>query len=293
MLDHRGHRPLDGRHRLRLSASHHRTTAAHHPARRGRAQRGPTDHDFHRTQEQHMKRSKAYARAPSRSTRTPCTPPPGRPPRQGRPTRTKFDATVEVAFRLGVDPRKADQMVRGTVNLPHGTGKTARVLVFANGEKAEEARAAGADVVGGDELIEKVAAGWTRLRRRRRDPGPDGQGRPARQGARPARPHAQPEDRHRHAGRRQGRLRHQGRQDRVPRRQARQPALRHRQGVVLRRAARRELRRGARRGPAAQAVGRQGPLPQEGHRHHDDGPRHPGRPQPHPQPARPTTSGPA
>ena len=73
----------------------------------------------------------------------------------------KFDATVEVAFCLGVDPRKADQMVRGTVNLPHGTGKTARVLVFANGEKAEEARAAGADVVGGDELIDKVAAGWT------------------------------------------------------------------------------------------------------------------------------------
>ena len=73
----------------------------------------------------------------------------------------KFDATVEVAFRLGVDPRKADQMVRGTVNLPHGTGKTARVLVFANGEKAEEARAAGADFVGGDELIDKVAAGYT------------------------------------------------------------------------------------------------------------------------------------
>ncbi|WP_102509385.1 50S ribosomal protein L1 [Sanguibacter massiliensis] len=74
---------------------------------------------------------------------------------------TKFDSTVEVAFRLGVDPRKADQMVRGTVNLPHGTGKTARVIVFANGEKAEQARAAGADEVGGDELIEKVAAGWT------------------------------------------------------------------------------------------------------------------------------------
>ena len=73
----------------------------------------------------------------------------------------KFDATVEVAFRLGVDPRKADQMVRGTVILPHGTGKTARVLVFANGEKAEEARAAGADIVGGDELIDKVAAGFT------------------------------------------------------------------------------------------------------------------------------------
>jgi len=73
----------------------------------------------------------------------------------------KFDATVEVAFRLGVDPRKADQMVRGTVNLPHGTGKTARVLVFANGERAEQARAAGADIVGGDELIERVAAGFT------------------------------------------------------------------------------------------------------------------------------------
>ncbi len=73
----------------------------------------------------------------------------------------KFDATVEVAFDLGVDPRKADQMVRGTVNLPHGTGKTARVLVFAAGPKAEEARAAGADEVGGDELIEKVAGGYT------------------------------------------------------------------------------------------------------------------------------------
>ncbi len=74
---------------------------------------------------------------------------------------TTYDATVEVAFRLGVDPRKADQMVRGTVLLPHGTGKTARVLVFATGERAEKARAAGADEVGGDELIEKVAAGYT------------------------------------------------------------------------------------------------------------------------------------
>ena len=73
---------------------------------------------------------------------------------------TKFDATVEVAMRLGVDPRKADQMVRGTVNLPHGTGKTARVLVFANAEKADAAREAGADIVGGDELIDKVNGGW-------------------------------------------------------------------------------------------------------------------------------------
>ncbi len=75
--------------------------------------------------------------------------------------KTKFDSTVEVAFRLGVDPRKADQMVRGTVNLPHGTGKTARVIVFANGDRAEQALAAGADEVGGDDLIERVAGGWT------------------------------------------------------------------------------------------------------------------------------------
>ena len=73
----------------------------------------------------------------------------------------KAHSTVEVAFRLGVDPRKADQMVRGTVNLPHGTGKTARVVVFANGDKAEAAREAGADFVGSDELIEKIQGGWT------------------------------------------------------------------------------------------------------------------------------------
>ena len=73
----------------------------------------------------------------------------------------KTHSTVEVAFRLGVDPRKADQMVRGTVNLPHGTGKTARVVVFANGDKAEAAREAGADFVGSDDLIEKIQGGWT------------------------------------------------------------------------------------------------------------------------------------
>ena len=73
----------------------------------------------------------------------------------------KFDSTVEVALKLAVDPRKADQMVRGTVILPHGTGKTARVIVFATGPAAEAAIAAGADEVGGAELIEKVAAGWT------------------------------------------------------------------------------------------------------------------------------------
>ncbi len=72
-----------------------------------------------------------------------------------------FDSTVEVALKLGVDPRKADQMVRGTVILPHGTGKVARVIVFATGPAAEAAIAAGADEVGGAELIEKVAGGYT------------------------------------------------------------------------------------------------------------------------------------
>jgi large subunit ribosomal protein L1 len=75
-------------------------------------------------------------------------------------TTTKFDATVEVAMRLGVDPRKADQMVRGTVNLPHGTGKTARVVVFAAGDKAAEAEAAGADAVGSDDLVTRIQGGW-------------------------------------------------------------------------------------------------------------------------------------
>ena len=74
---------------------------------------------------------------------------------------TKTDATVEVAMRLSVDPRKADQMVRGTVNLPNGTGKTARVVVIAAGPKAAEAEAAGADFVGSDELIAKISGGWT------------------------------------------------------------------------------------------------------------------------------------
>jgi len=75
-------------------------------------------------------------------------------------TVTKFDATVEVAMRLGVDPRKADQMVRGTVNLPHGTGKQVSVIVFAAGAKAEEAEAAGADAVGSDELVARIQGGW-------------------------------------------------------------------------------------------------------------------------------------
>lgn len=74
--------------------------------------------------------------------------------------RAKFDETVEVAVRLGVDPRKQDQAVRGVVVLPHGTGKTKRVLVFAKGEKAKEAEAAGADFVGDQDMINKIQQGW-------------------------------------------------------------------------------------------------------------------------------------
>ena len=73
----------------------------------------------------------------------------------------KFDESVDIAVRLGVDPKHSDQMVRGTVALPHGTGKTMRVCVVASGEKITEAEEAGADVVGGDDLIEKISKGWT------------------------------------------------------------------------------------------------------------------------------------
>ncbi|WP_087975031.1 50S ribosomal protein L1 [Oceanobacillus rekensis] len=74
--------------------------------------------------------------------------------------KSNFDETVEAAFRLGVDPKKADQQIRGAMVLPHGTGKTQRVLVFAKGEKAKEAEAAGADYVGEEEYIEKINKGW-------------------------------------------------------------------------------------------------------------------------------------
>ncbi len=74
--------------------------------------------------------------------------------------KAKFDETVEIAFRLGVDPRHADQQVRGAVVLPHGTGKTRKVLVFAKGEKAKEAEEAGADFVGDDDIIAKIQGGW-------------------------------------------------------------------------------------------------------------------------------------
>ena len=107
-----------------------------------------------------MKRSKAYRKADELIQPEKLYTPVQAVDLARKTSTTKFDSAVEVAIRLGVDPRKADQMVRGTVNLPHGTGKTARVLVFAVGQRAEEARAAGADIVGSDDLVERVQGGF-------------------------------------------------------------------------------------------------------------------------------------
>jgi len=108
-----------------------------------------------------MKRSKAYKAAAELVDRENLYSPLDAAKLAQKTSATKMDSTVEVALLLGVDPRKADQMVRGTVNLPHGTGKTARVVVFAVGDRAAEAEAAGADVVGSDDLIARIQGGWT------------------------------------------------------------------------------------------------------------------------------------
>ena len=107
------------------------------------------------------KRSKAYEAAASKVSEDNLYSPAEAVALAKETNPSKTNATVEVALRLSVDPRKADQMVRGTVNLPHGTGKTARVVVFTQGDNIAKAEEAGADFVGGDELIAKVADGWT------------------------------------------------------------------------------------------------------------------------------------
>src|SRR5690348_1527635 len=107
-----------------------------------------------------MKRSKAYRQAAGQIDRERLYSPGEAVTMAEAAQVSKFEPTVEVALRLGVDPRKQDQMVRGTVNLPNGTGKTARVLVFATGQRAEDALAAGADHVGSDDLIERIQGGW-------------------------------------------------------------------------------------------------------------------------------------
>ena len=107
-----------------------------------------------------MKRSKAYQDADAKINHDGLYSPAEAVELAKQTKVTKFDPTVEVNLRLGVDPRKQDQMVRGTVNLPNGTGKTARVLVFATGDRAEAAKAAGADFVGSDDLIERIQGGF-------------------------------------------------------------------------------------------------------------------------------------
>ena len=107
-----------------------------------------------------MQRSKNYRKVAEQVDRTSLYSPAEAVRLAKETTTVKFDPTVEVAMRLGVDPRKADQMVRGVVNLPHGTGKTVRVIAFAAGAKAQEAEAAGADAVGTDELVARIQEGW-------------------------------------------------------------------------------------------------------------------------------------
>ena len=122
-----------------------------------------------------------------------------RRPRRSRSSRrcpdAKFDETVEVHFRLGLNVRHADEQLRGTIMLPHGTGRSMRVAVFAEGDKAREAEEAGADVVGLGRPRRQDRGRFPRLRRRDRDARPDGQRRQARPRARAARPDAEPEDR--------------------------------------------------------------------------------------------------
>ena len=199
---------------------------------------------------------------------------------------TKFDPTVEVALRLGVDPRKQDQMVRGTVNLPNGTGKTARVLVFATGDRAEEARAAGADYVGSDDLIERIQGGFLdfdavvatpdlmgKVGRLGRVLGPRGlMPNPKTGTVTPDVGRAVTDIK---GGKIEFRVDKNGNLHFVIGKASFPPN-----------AAAGELRRRPGRGDQAQARRGQGPVPEEGHLHHLDGPRHPGRPQQDPQPHR-------
>ena len=123
----------------------------------------------------------------------------------------KFDETVELALRLGVDPRHADQMVRGSVVLPHGLGKKVRVLVFAKGQKEKEAEEAGADFVGAEDLIDKIQKGWTEFDKTIATPDMMGQVSKLGKILGPARAHAEPQGGHRDLRDRQNRKGNEGR----------------------------------------------------------------------------------
>ena len=200
------------------------------------------------------KHGKKYTDAtPSVRPRPSCTPPPRPSTWPAAWPRAKFDETVELAARLGVDPRKADQMVRGTVALPSGTGNDVRVAVFAAGDAAAAAREAGADIVGADDLVAQVEGGMLDFDVAIATPDLMPQVGKLGRVPRPPWPDAEPQDRHGHHRRGQGRHRLQGRQGRVPHRPPRQRARADRQGQLRGRRPGRQPPGRARRARAGQA----------------------------------------
>ncbi len=230
--------------------------------------------------------ARVTARRPSRSTGTSSTRPAEAIKLAKDTTTVKFDPTVEVAMRLGVDPRKADQMVRGTVNLPHGTGKTARVIVFAAGAKAAEADAAGADVVGTDELVARIQEGWLDFDAAIATPDQMAKiGRIARiLGPRGLMPNPKTGTVTMDVTKAVNEIKGGKITFRVDKHSNLHLIIG--KASFSRGAAGRQLRRGPRRGPARQAVGVEGQVPPQGHRHHHHGPGRPGRPERRQEPAR-------